>query len=184
MADAQNLEGGCLCGAVRWRATGQPLHSAHCHCRQCQRQSGAIFITGVLYPYEAVKWTSEEPDFYRSSESAKRGFCSRCGSWLSWHWLDEKIMMTVGSFDHPEEALEQECIQRVGDYAAVTDYGHEVCVTRPSRNDVGMQMSGQPRSGASAKVVTDVESLRRQCISEYTDRVANRAGHFHQLVLA
>ena len=106
MTDAHVFEGGCLCGTVRWQATGQPLHAGHCHCRQCQRQSGAAFITGVTFPAEAVAWTSTEPDFYQSSENSKRGFCSRCGSWLSWHWLDEKVMLTVGSFDHPEEAIE------------------------------------------------------------------------------
>jgi len=82
------------------------LHAAHCHCGQCQKQSGAAFITGILYPYEAVRWAGEEPNFYRSSEGAKRGFCARCGSWLNWHWKDEKIMLTVGSFDSPGDAVE------------------------------------------------------------------------------
>lgn len=96
------FEGGCLCGSVRWRATRVPLYAYHCHCRMCQRQSGAAFITGVTFHMNALQWTVGEPHLFESSQNAKRGFCAQCGSWLSWQWLEEKISMTAGSFDHPE----------------------------------------------------------------------------------
>ena len=103
MSSQSVIEGGCLCGAVRWRATGEPLYAYHCHCRMCQRQSGAAFLTGVTFPFDAVNWLREEPRLYQSSENAKRGYCARCGSWISWQWSEEKISMTAGSFDHPED---------------------------------------------------------------------------------
>ncbi len=102
MGSEQVFEGGCLCGAVRWRATGEPLYAYHCHCRMCQRQSGAAFLTGVTFPFDAVNWLRGEPCLHQSSENAKRGFCAQCGSWVSWQWFDEKISLTAGSFDHPE----------------------------------------------------------------------------------
>ncbi len=96
------LEGGCLCGDVRWRATGQPLYSYHCHCRMCQRVSGAAFTSGSTYPYDAVKWMGNAPGYFKSSEHAWRLFCQRCGSTIAWQWEDEKISLLAGSFDHPE----------------------------------------------------------------------------------
>jgi hypothetical protein len=96
MSSGPVFEGGCVCGAVRWRATGEPLYAYHCHCRMCQRQSGAAFLTGVTFPFDAVNWLKGEPHLYRSSENAKRGFCSQCGSWISWQWFEEKISMTAG----------------------------------------------------------------------------------------
>jgi hypothetical protein len=69
----------------------------------CRKNSGAAFITGALFRHDAVAWTQGEPSFYQSSEKAKRGFCSRCGSWLSWHLLEVRVMMTIGSFDHPDD---------------------------------------------------------------------------------
>ena len=94
-------EGGCLCGKVRWQTIIQPLYSYHCHCRMCQRVSGAAFITGCTYPFETVEWTGV-PGYYQSSENAKRIFCSECGSSIDWQWRDAKISLFAGSFDHPE----------------------------------------------------------------------------------
>jgi hypothetical protein len=68
----------------------------------CQRESGAAFMTGVTFLKAAGQWTTVVPKLYQSSEYAKRGFCRKCGSWISWHYRDEKISLTAGSFDHSE----------------------------------------------------------------------------------
>ena len=102
MDEDQIHEGGCLCGAVRWRANGAPLRVAHCHCEMCRRTSGAAFVTGAVFPADAISWEAGKPRLFQSSSDARRGFCTRCGSWLSWHFRDERIMMTVGTFDRPE----------------------------------------------------------------------------------
>ena len=97
-------EGGCLCAAVRGRATEKPMRVAHCHCRMCRRNSGAAFATCAVFRFDAVTWTRGSPTFYQSSENAKRGFCSRCGSWLSWHYLEDRMAFNIGSFDNSEQA--------------------------------------------------------------------------------
>jgi hypothetical protein len=103
MSDPRVYEGGCLCGEVRWRALGKTLYAMHCHCQQCQKHSGSAFASGVGFRADAVTWMNKKPTFYQSSQNAKRGFCPRCGSSVSWHYLDDEIAMLIGSFDHPEE---------------------------------------------------------------------------------
>lgn len=96
-------EGGCLCGAVRYRASGKPLWVCHCHCRMCQRQTGAAFSTFVGFPSERIEWTRGKPSLYRSSERVERGFCATCGSTMTFH-RDHKSELDVaaGSLDHLE----------------------------------------------------------------------------------
>ena len=102
MSSGSTYTGACLCGAVRWQATGSPYRVAHCHCEMCRRTSGAAFTTGASGPAKAVSWKGREPSFFQSSPDAKRGFCAHCGSWLSWHFREERTMMTIGSFDQPD----------------------------------------------------------------------------------
>ena len=105
MASEPTYEGGCLCGSVRWRASGAPLLVTHCHCEMCRRSSGAAFATAAAFLPTAVSWEKAEPTMFQSSSDARRGFCARCGSWLSWHLRDERIWLTVGTFDEPEAVL-------------------------------------------------------------------------------
>ena len=49
-------EGGCLCGAVRYRAQGQPNNVTNCHYRDCQQAVGAAFVTWAEFPAAAVTW--------------------------------------------------------------------------------------------------------------------------------
>ena len=95
--------GGCLCGAVRYRATAAPLRAVSCHCAMCRRASGAAFLTFVHFPKEAFTWTEGAPTRYRSSANAERGFCARCGSTLSMHEaiLDDRVQVSLGSLDRP-----------------------------------------------------------------------------------
>lgn len=78
-------EGGCLCGAVTYRVTGALRPILACHCGQCRRTSGHYVaataadndVLEINDPGGALQW-------YRSSASACRGFCGRCGSNLFW----------------------------------------------------------------------------------------------------
>ncbi|MGH6883952.1 GFA family protein [Hypericibacter sp.] len=98
------LEGGCLCGAVRYRVEGAPRWSAHCHCKDCRRASGAPFVTYAGFLPARLQWTKGRPKDFNSSPGVTRSFCATCGSPLAYEgdrWPDE-IHIHVGTLDHPE----------------------------------------------------------------------------------
>jgi hypothetical protein len=104
MSNETIFEGGCLCGAVRYRATAHPLRGVICHCSMCRKHSGAPALAFVHFPRDAFTWSKGEPTRYRSSPFAERGFCSVCGSTLSMHEevLANRVQICVGSLDNAE----------------------------------------------------------------------------------
>ncbi len=94
--------GGCLCGAIRYRASEDPEWIGACHCGQCRKHSGAPYAVAVLFPRGAFEWTTDEPARYASSETVRRGFCPRCGSSLTWEATRGGFMVLMGSLDYPE----------------------------------------------------------------------------------
>jgi len=98
------FEGGCLCGAVRYRATAAPVRAVICHCSMCRKHSGAPALAFVHFPVESLSWIKGEPTRYRSSAYAERGFCSKCGSTLTMHEeiLSDRVLVTVGSLDEAQ----------------------------------------------------------------------------------
>jgi hypothetical protein len=98
------LEGGCLCGAVRYRVSGQAYGITHCHCRTCRRASGAPFVTWAGFDIDKFAFTKGKPASYRSSRKVVRNFCGRCGTALTYRRADlpESIDVTVASVDDPE----------------------------------------------------------------------------------
>jgi hypothetical protein len=99
-------EGGCLCGAIRYRATSAPIRGVMCHCPQCRKSSGAPALTFVHFPAKSFMWLKGEPKRYQSSEYAQRGFCPDCGSTLSMdeEVLADRMLVTIGSLDEPGRA--------------------------------------------------------------------------------
>jgi hypothetical protein len=97
------FEGGCLCGAVRYRATAQPVRGVICHCSMCRRHSGAPALAFVHFPAAAFTWLTAEPHWYPSSPHAKRGFCAACGSTVAMREevLRDRVQICVGSLDDP-----------------------------------------------------------------------------------
>jgi hypothetical protein len=77
-------EGRCLCGAVRYRVTGEPLWVAHCHCESCRRATSAAFATYAGFPRESFTFVAGEPGVFQSSPGVERRFCTRCGSPLTY----------------------------------------------------------------------------------------------------
>ena len=94
--------GGCLCGAVRYRAGAAPDYASYCHCAMCRKASGAPFVGFVQFPQGSVAWTRGEPAQYRSSPGVTRRFCAGCGSPLTFE-ADGLVFMTLGSLDQPEQ---------------------------------------------------------------------------------
>src|SRR3546814_13149587 len=68
----------------------------------CQRAVGNIFASFVNLPKADVRWTTREPDYYASTMFARRGFCSACGTPLTFDYPDSDVIdLTLGAFDHP-----------------------------------------------------------------------------------
>ena len=98
------LEGGCLCGHIRFRTTGEPGFPHTCSCRMCQRHTGALTAAWVEFPADAVAWTGPggAPAVYRSSDRSARAFCPRCGSSLGAVDDAPVIALLTGCFDKPQ----------------------------------------------------------------------------------
>jgi hypothetical protein len=100
----RSIEGGCLCRAVRYRASGKAYGITHCHCQTCRRASGAPFVTWAGFDVDKFSYTRGEPVSYASSSHVVRTFCGKCGTPLTYHRLDlpHSIDVTVSSMDTPE----------------------------------------------------------------------------------
>ena len=96
------MTGGCACGRVRYTAQIDSDEAYLCHCRMCQRASGNVSLAMKTVRQAAVQW-EREPDYFQSSPIAKRGFCSACGTSLTFQYLEgtDKMDLIVGSFDEP-----------------------------------------------------------------------------------
>jgi hypothetical protein len=104
MSANTNFEGGCLCGAIRYRATTAPIRGVICHCAMCRRHSGAPALAFVHFPRAAFTWLTGEPHWFRSSTHAERSFCASCGSTLGMREdvLGDRVQVCVGSLDQPQ----------------------------------------------------------------------------------
>ena len=79
-----DLEGRCLCGAIRFAVSTPTLFVAHCHCRYCREAHGAAFVTWVGAAAERFRILpgSAQPKWFQSSQQGRRGFCPDCGTTL------------------------------------------------------------------------------------------------------
>lgn len=94
--------GGCLCGAIRYRARGVPSSTNVCYCTQCRRQSGSPLPAFATFPDERFELLAGSPAIYRSSSIAVRQFCSTCGSALFWRRDGSReIDVFLGTMDRP-----------------------------------------------------------------------------------
>ena len=95
------MTGGCQCGRIRYRVQVDTDDAYFCHCRMCQRATGGVAAAFKNIARADVAW-EREPDRYASSPIAQRGFCSACGTPLTFEYPDsDKMDLTLGSFDDP-----------------------------------------------------------------------------------
>ena len=88
--------GGCQCGDVRIEASGLPDRVGICHCLDCRKHHGALFLAAAIFRGDAVKVTGKTHDY------EGRNFCPRCGSSVFARTGDE-IEVHLGTLDAPDQ---------------------------------------------------------------------------------
>ena len=90
------VAGGCLCGGVRFQASGQPYRVGICHCLDCRKHHGALLQASAIFPADAVEIHGETRAYQG------RHFCPHCGSTVFGRSGDE-IELNLGSMDAPDQ---------------------------------------------------------------------------------
>ncbi len=99
----ETLEGGCLCGALRYRLdpTGGVAASI-CHCVTCRRAAGAQSVAWATVGTDRFVWTAGAPATHVSSPGVLRSHCPTCGTSLTFQSSPDSIDVTLASLDDPE----------------------------------------------------------------------------------
>jgi hypothetical protein len=93
-------KGSCLCGAVTFEVEGDLPGPDACHCTKCRKHSGHVFASTDVARSAVTIRGGDGVRWYQSSEKARRGFCSTCGSSLFWDPLfHDWIGIAMGAFD-------------------------------------------------------------------------------------
>ena len=100
------VEGGCLCGAIRYSIIGEPVVQLYCYCSDCRKVSGSDAYAAYVVPRANLTLEKGQPVSYsvtaKSGRTNTRNFCASCGSRL-WADLDTGLAsVSGGSFDDPE----------------------------------------------------------------------------------
>ncbi|MCB1609160.1 MAG: GFA family protein [Xanthomonadales bacterium] len=98
------LHGGCLCGRLRYALRADEIVGAgYCHCRLCQRSTGAPVVAWLTLPVEFFDYIKGRPTPYLSSRSYMREFCPDCGTQIAFRAVDPEptLDVTIASLDDP-----------------------------------------------------------------------------------
>jgi hypothetical protein len=98
------IAGGCLCGKVRYSASGDPAFVGVCHCADCQKFTGSAFAAVVGVPKAALTVQGELATYTKTGDTGKstyRRFCPQCGSSVmdEADALPDIVMVGVGTLD-------------------------------------------------------------------------------------
>ncbi len=99
---AKTYQGGCRCGAVRYRINGPHTYAGICHCDDCRRSVGGAYVPWFGAKPADFEVRAGELSEHQSSPGVWRGFCGKCGSSLTYRgddWND--IAITIASLDDP-----------------------------------------------------------------------------------
>ena len=105
MTERELYNGGCRCGAIRYRVSGPPVMVEYCHCNSCRRSSGSAVTVLAGFPRDGFEILAGVPTYYESTSVVKRSFCGTCGSPLFYENQDypDEVYISLGSFDEPEK---------------------------------------------------------------------------------
>lgn len=101
---SNDVEGGCLCGAVRYQARRAPAAATLCHCRSCRRATGGVTVAWVVFAAEDVAITQGNVTQYASSPGIHWGFCGACGSLVTYRRASRPthLDITTATLDDPD----------------------------------------------------------------------------------
>jgi hypothetical protein len=110
MAQEIEIQGGCLCGALRYAPHASPLNAGYCHCRLCQRSSGAPVLAWVSFPADRFAYLTGEPKIFHSSPRGHREFCGSCGTQIAYRDAEPAATVDVNlaTLDDPA-SVEPRC---------------------------------------------------------------------------
>jgi hypothetical protein len=139
----QSHDGGCACGAVRYRATGALRPVLACHCGQCRKSlTNYGAFTAVARGGLAIE-NEEGITWFESSPGVRRGFCRRCGSALFWdNAANAHISIAAGTLEQPSglRLLRHVYVADKADFYEIGDDGLE-------RVPQGLGSAAEPRAG-------------------------------------
>ena len=97
-------EGGCLCSALRYRVTGDPVATTLCHCADCRRASGGVNVAWAVFDHDKFEWLKGEAREYSSSPGIHWRFCGACGSLVGYRRdsRPDHIDITTATLDNPD----------------------------------------------------------------------------------
>jgi hypothetical protein len=98
-----HLIGRCLCRAVTFSISAEPLQIVHCHCESCRRNCSAPVASFLIVRREDFRYTQGTPKAFASSPGVRRSFCDRCGTPLAYETdrRPDQIDLYVCSLDNP-----------------------------------------------------------------------------------
>ena len=101
---SEPAEGGCLCGAVRYRIEGEAVAATLCHCADCRRASGGTNMAWAVFDKDQVEWLRRAPADYSSSPGIFWLFCPECGSTVGYRRSERPghLDITTGTLDDPD----------------------------------------------------------------------------------
>jgi len=115
-------KGSCQCGAVTYELDGPLRPSVACHCTQCRKTSGHYW-SATQVPNDRFRIIKDDGlKWFRSSDTARRGFCADCGASLFWQHDDENTTSVgTGTLDGPTgiETAAHIYVADKGDYYAI-----------------------------------------------------------------
>ncbi len=116
--------GSCLCGKVAFTIEGDLSPPSACHCGQCRKQSGHVWSSTWTHQDNLSFTASDTLRWFRASETARRGFCSECGSFLFWqHNEEDTISISMGALGEPTglKLSKHIFVADKGDYYDISD---------------------------------------------------------------
>jgi hypothetical protein len=103
-----DLEGGCACGALRYKLTAAPLIVHACHCRNCQRLTGSAFVTNIWIEKKFVEASGAVPRSFKLTAGSGKPhevfFCAACATylWSKYHASPgDTLLVRAGTLDNP-----------------------------------------------------------------------------------